>query len=159
MKKEILFLVIFIVSILCVDLKKISFDKMESEIIHVHMQGAVAEEKTIALPMYSTVADALDKVELLQNADTSTLNPNAILKDADVISISYQKEENESPKVSINTASVAELQTLDGIGPSLAERIVQFRQEEGFFQTIEDLMNVKGIGQSKFLRLKEQVSL
>ena len=59
--------------------------------------------------------------------------------------------------VNINTATTAELETLPGIGPAMAARIVEYRQKNGSFKKIEDLMNVKGIGEKSFLKLKPLV--
>ncbi len=56
--------------------------------------------------------------------------------------------------VNLNSASVAQLQTLPGIGASTAQRIVEYRQKNGAFKKIEELMNVKGIGEKSFLKLK-----
>ncbi len=60
-------------------------------------------------------------------------------------------------KVDINTASVAELDTLPGIGPAIAGRIIDFRTRNGPFRRSEDLMNVRGIGEKKFLKLKGRI--
>lgn len=59
--------------------------------------------------------------------------------------------------VNLNQASLEELESIKGVGPALAERIIAYRNENGKFKTAEDLMNVKGIGQAKFGRIKEQV--
>ena len=61
--------------------------------------------------------------------------------------------------VNINTASVTELQTLPGIGAKTAERIVEYRQKNGPFKKIEDVMNVRGLGEKNFLKLKEQLTV
>jgi competence protein ComEA len=61
--------------------------------------------------------------------------------------------------VNINSASVAQLQTLPGIGASTAQRIVDYRQKNGAFKKIEELMNVKGIGEKSFLKLKPVVTV
>jgi len=61
--------------------------------------------------------------------------------------------------VNINSASVAQLQTLPGIGASTAQRIIDFRQKNGAFKKIEELMNVKGIGEKSFLKLKPLVTV
>lgn len=64
---------------------------------------------------------------------------------------------SKSPKgavVNLNTASAAELEELPGIGPSTAARIVEYRQKNGSFKKIEDLLNIRGIGEKSFLKLK-----
>lgn len=61
--------------------------------------------------------------------------------------------------VSINKASADELQTITGIGPVIAERIVEYRESNGAFEVLEDLMDVHGIGQAKFERIKDRIKL
>jgi comEA protein len=62
-------------------------------------------------------------------------------------------------KVNINTASVAELQTLPQIGPKIAQRIIDFREENGKFTKITDLLKVKGIGEKTFEQLKNLITV
>ena len=69
------------------------------------------------------------------------------------------KEEELSTKVALNEATVEELQTLPGIGPSKAQDIINYRNEHGLFTTIEDIMNVKGIGESTFAQIKDLITL
>ena len=59
--------------------------------------------------------------------------------------------------INLNTATLAELETLPGVGRATAERIVEHRQKSGGFKKIEELMNVKGIGEKSFLKLKPLV--
>ena len=61
--------------------------------------------------------------------------------------------------VNINTASAAELDTLPGIGARTAALIVEYRQKNGPFKKVEDLMNVRGIGEKNFLKLKPQLTV
>ena len=61
--------------------------------------------------------------------------------------------------VNINTAGSEELQTLRGVGPAIAERILQYRQENGRFQKVEDLANVRGIGGAKLEKLKSEITI
>ena len=61
--------------------------------------------------------------------------------------------------VNINTASAAELDALPGIGAKMAERIVEYRQKNGPFKKVEDLMNVRGVGEKNFLKLKPQITV
>ena len=64
-----------------------------------------------------------------------------------------------SNPVNINSASQAQLQTLPGIGAKAAQRIIEFRQKNGGFKKPEDLMNVKGVGEKSFLKLKPLITV
>ena len=61
--------------------------------------------------------------------------------------------------VNINTASAAELETLPGIGAKTAGRILEYRQKNGPFKKVEELMNVRGVGEKSFLKLRNQISV
>ncbi|MPZ19595.1 MAG: hypothetical protein GEV06_16995 [Luteitalea sp.] len=61
--------------------------------------------------------------------------------------------------LNVNTASAAQLQELPGIGVSTAARIVEYRQKHGPFKKVEDLMNIRGIGEKSFLRLKPLITV
>ena len=62
-------------------------------------------------------------------------------------------------QVNLNSATMAQLQTLPGIGPATAQRIMDYREQTGSFKKIEELMNVRGIGEVSFLKLKALVTL
>jgi competence protein ComEA len=61
--------------------------------------------------------------------------------------------------LNLNTATPAQLDALPGVGPALAQRIVEYRQQSGGFKKIEELMNVRGIGEASFLKLKALVTV
>ena len=61
--------------------------------------------------------------------------------------------------LNINTATPAQLETLPGLGKAVAERIVEYREKNGNFKKVEDLMNVKGIGEKSFLKLKPLITV
>jgi competence protein ComEA len=61
--------------------------------------------------------------------------------------------------VNVNTATAEQLEALPGIGPRTAARIVEYRQKSGGFKKVEDLMNVQGIGEKSFLRIKSMVTV
>ena len=62
-------------------------------------------------------------------------------------------------KININTATIAELDTLPGIGPAYAQRIIDYRNAHGGFKSIEEVKNVKGIRDKTFLKFKDQITL
>lgn len=159
MKKELFLISILLFLCCCIDLKPLDLQQAQNTSIRVHVSGAVEKEEDVTVPMYSTVKDVLEHVQLLTEADTSSLNPSMILKDADILNIPFCKNTDEMQRISINTASLIELQKIPGIGPSLAQRIIDFREQEGLFQAITDLMHVKGIGEAKFEKMKDFVTL
>jgi competence protein ComEA len=70
-----------------------------------------------------------------------------------------QKQPAASTKVSINSGGAEQLATLPGVGASTAKRIVDHRTKNGPFKRLEDLMSVKGIGEKKFLKLKDRITI
>jgi len=69
------------------------------------------------------------------------------------------RENNSLTKININNATLEELISLPGIGPKIAKKIINYRAEKGFFTSIKDIMNVKGIGPKKFEQLKYLITL
>ena len=80
-------------------------------------------------------------------------------------SLAAQQAERQAPKaaaaapVNLNTATAAQLEVLPGIGARTAERIVEYRQKNGGFKKIEELMNVRGVGEKSFLNLKPLITV
>jgi competence protein ComEA len=68
-----------------------------------------------------------------------------------------QQAERQEAKIDVNTAGSAELQTIPGIGPALAARIIAYRQEHGPFESVEQLLAVKGIGPKLLTRMRDLV--
>ena len=93
MKRQFLIIVLLLIGILSVDLTPVALSDPENTRIHVSIKGAVEKEETISLKQYATVQEAIDQIRLKENADISSLNPNMVLKDADVLSIPYQTDE------------------------------------------------------------------
>lgn len=102
---------------------------------------------------FSTGADAT-KINLAQKlADGMQVNVPGSLTAAPVGTAIA------SGKVSLNNADKKQLETLPGIGPSLADRILEYRQAKGSFQTLDELKKVSGIGEAKYNALKDKIAL
>jgi competence protein ComEA len=155
MKQLLIFLILIILS-LGIDLKPLNLDRMRSDSIRITVSGAVQNPGLFTMPLYSSVQDVLNLCSPDPAADLSRINPQMILKDRDVLCI---PEIQPEPLVSINTAAAEELQTLPGIGPGTAQRIIHYREENGLFQELQDLMRVKGIGPGRYEALKERICL
>ena len=125
--------------------------------INVHVSGSVRYPGIYELEAGSCLMDALELAELLDEADTSAMNLLLTLRDKDSIYVPYQKE--GVSLISINSASKEELMTLPGIGEVIAQRIIDYRNSNGLFQTLEDLKKVKGIGEKTFEKLREKIRL
>jgi len=124
--------------------------------ITVQVKGEVSTEKTIQLPLGIKLPGLLNYVELTERADQDFFKQQLPLKDGDIITVPIKKE---AEKIAINTAGVSELCQLKGIGPVLAQRIIDYRLQHGVFQKLEDLMNVKGIKEKTFAKIKDFICL
>jgi competence protein ComEA len=128
------------------------------------------------LPSRSRVNEAINLAGLLPDADPNALNLAALVMDEQQIIVPRQGEISSpvgnanlsynssasiqaGAKLNINTATLSELETLPGIGPVLAQRIIDYRQQKGPFRTIEDLQNVPGIGAKRFSELQELITV
>ncbi len=136
--------------------------------IRVHIMGAVAEPGVYSLPPHSIVEDAIHTAGgCLPEANLQTLNLAAPLLDGQQIYIHNNQEPISTPgtaessvndptiKMNINTAKASQLETLPGIGPSIAQKIIDYRQQNGPFLSIEDLLNVSGIGPAKLEQIED----
>jgi competence protein ComEA len=148
----------------------------ESEYIQVYVTGQVAAPRVLKLKNGARVFEAVEQVELLPDADIKNINMARVLQDGEAVVIpGPETTMPTSPTaagtlasggginqglLNINTASVSELdEKLPGIGPALAQRIVDYRTSNGPFAHIEDIKNVSGIGEKRFEDLKDMITV
>ena len=150
------------------------------ETIMVHIDGEVVTPGIISLKAGSRIADAIQACGGTTDiSDISKINLAYELKDGqkvyipsiyDVEDVEYIQNDagnnviipdssSSSALVNINSATQAELETLPGIGPSTAAKIIDYRNKNGDFKNIEDIMDVSGIGESKFNNIKDYICI
>ncbi len=135
--------------------------------IFVDVTGAVNNPGVYTLTASSRVIDAIKAAgDSAPGADLSTINLARILADGEQIYVDSTQINAKGVRVSksvhsgpinINRATVSEFDSLDGIGPVIAARIVAYRKTNGPFTTIEDLQKVSGIGVAKFAQIKAKI--
>ena len=154
----LLIFLLFLVLIFQIDQSDYTLVTKEDVPIKVSIEGEVENPGTYELPAYSSVEDLLELGIPKEEADLSTLNEQTILKDKDKLIIPKANTESRK-RISLNTATIEELILLPGIGESTAQKIIDYRNENGYFQTIEEIMDVKGIGKAKYEKMKDYISL
>lgn len=151
-------------------------DKQEDTTITVYVSGEVNSPGLVELPSDSRIADAIKacgdftpladktKINLAQKitdgmqiqVDSKTLVNNSS-ESINNANSNNSNDNSSSNLININTATKEELDTLPGIGPATAQKIIDYRQEHGNFSSIEDIKNVKGIGEAKFSKMQDKI--
>jgi competence protein ComEA len=146
----------------------LEIESISMQTLMVDVAGAVVNPGVYSLPLNARVVEAIKAAGgLKKGADTSDINQARILKDGEQIyvypaalsgngGVSRPAVRKNGP-IMINRATVKDFESLDGIGPVLANRIISYRKSNGPFTAIEDLLKVPGIGQSKFAQFKEKL--
>ena len=154
--------------------------------IYVDVGGAVNHPMLAELSEGSRVDDAIEAAGgLKQEADMTSINRAEFLEDGQKVFIpSFPVDEDgniiesasggtaagssgsadtamsdPSGKININTADSASLQTLNGIGPATAQKIIDYRESNGRFSSVEDIKNVSGIGDKTYEKLKDSITI
>ena len=137
--------------------------------IFVDVAGAVNNPGVYSLTGRSRVIDAIKAAgDSAPGADLSTINLARVLNDGEqiyvdstVVNSSGQRVSKKvsSGPININRATLRQLDALDGIGPVIAGRIIEYRKKNGSFLTIDDLQKVSGIGAAKFAQIKSKVRI
>lgn len=140
-------------------LKPIRLDDVEilkPSTISIEVKGHLENPGSFTLKNYSSFNDLLKELELYDDSDYEHISLNKQLYNHDVIVI---KERATVKKISINSGTKEELMMLKGVGEVMARRIINFREQEASFKSIEELMKVKGIGEKVFHNIKDFITL
>ncbi|MBQ1867698.1 MULTISPECIES: helix-hairpin-helix domain-containing protein [Selenomonas] len=142
--------------------------------ITVYVTGAVNNPGMVTVKEGARVGDVVNSCGgLLPTADQQHINMAQVVKDGEQVKVperqaspaqgNGQKNGKQASEkgglVNINTADEKELDSLPGIGPAMAKRIIEYRETEGSFQRIEDIKKIKGIGEAKFAKIRDKICL
>ncbi|MGN1295652.1 MAG: helix-hairpin-helix domain-containing protein [Bacilli bacterium] len=139
----------------------------EGNTINIKIEGQVLHPGTYAMKTTDTIYDLVTKAGgLLASADTDAINLDVTLEGRELVYIPKIAGYSEScvldssvAKVNINTATAEELSTISGISLNLGNAIVAYREENGPFQTLEDIQNVSGIGEKTYEKIRDYITL
>ena len=156
------------------------------DIVIIHITGRVKNPGIVKLKEGSRIEDAIESAGgLTENADITKVNLAYVVEDGTKIKIPSASEEdigdediidsksgdniiieekavptnNSTQTININKATEKEFETLPGIGPSLASKIIEYRNQNGKFESIEDIKNVNGIGDNKYEKIKDLITV
>lgn len=140
---------------------------VEPALFVIDVKGAVENPGVYELKKGSRVYEVIELAGgFLQEADEKQLNLAQLLHDEMMIYVPIKGEEGtmkadakKDGKIAINSADAAELEQLPGIGPAKAQAIIHYRDENGFFKEIDDLLHVPGIGPKSIESLREMVTI
>ncbi len=151
--------------------REASSDSLSVDTVYVYVCGAVKDTGLYELKAGSRIGDAIDAAGgFTKSSDKDALNLAEIVTDGSKIMVpkkgalvdegmSVAEDSSTSDLININTADVKELTTLAGIGEARAEAIIEYREQHGGFSKIEDIMNVSGIKEAMFSRIKDSISV
>jgi competence protein ComEA len=146
--------------------------------LQVHVAGEVSAPGVYQVALGSRVKDAVELARPLASADLHALNLAAPLQDGQrvlvpKVRLPHPEAGNSGdgafapadtfasadPRININTAGRSELEKLPGIGPAMAERIIKHREQHGSFMSVDDLVNVSGIGEKRLEGMRDMVTV
>ena len=142
----------------------------DENLMYIDIEGAVINPGVYRIKEGDRIFHAIAKAGGLKDtADIKSINKAEVLSDGQKIYI-YElgeeghsgdstSDENSGDKVNINSADVNKLQEIEGIGPSMANRIIEYRKTNGRFKKLDDLKNVSGIGEKRFESMKNSITI
>lgn len=142
----------------------------KSPVVMVDVKGGVKHPGVYQFTLGQRVMDAIEKSGgFIEQADQKQINLAEKLEDEMVIYVPIKGEVNANPIISsqgnkdtivnINSADLNELQSLTGIGPTKAQAIIDYRTKNGPYKTIKDILNVNGISEKSFEKIKDSIKI
>ena len=127
--------------------------------VEVYLNGAVDEAGIYTFTEDSSISDVLRTAGASSDSSEVIKLRVVVLSDDESSADSPQAAVPSKSKININTASIELLDTLPGIGPSFAQRIIDYRNEHGSFRSIDELTNVKGIGPKTLEKMRDEITV
>ncbi|TYZ30718.1 ComEA family DNA-binding protein [Selenomonas caprae] len=151
------------------DAAEVQEEKDAKAAITVYVTGAVSRPGVVTLREGARAAEAVNACGgLLPTADQERVNMAQPLQDGQQLRVPEKKagdgktaagSQDGNGCVNINTADEKELDSLPGVGPAMAKRIIEYRETQGSFERIEDIKKVRGIGEAKFAKMKDKLCI
>ena len=130
---------------------------------HINLSKKIVDEMVIIIYTNEEIQEMTEGSTSIKVVDKECICPkienNACIDNNKYTNISNETNQGTSNKISLNNASKEELMTLNGIGESKANAIIEYRNNNGLFKQIEDITNVKGIGNSVYEKIKDRLTL
>ncbi len=130
---------------------------------HINLSKKIVDEMVIIIYTNEEIQEMTEGSTSVKVVDKECICPkienNACIDNNKYANISSEINQSTSNKISLNNASKEELMTLNGIGESKANAIIEYRNNNGLFKQIEDITNVKGIGNSVYEKIKDRLTL
>lgn len=141
-------------------IEKAGGTKENADLSQINLAYKIEDGMRIYIPKKGESVQDKEKIEdktqeVVTGKSTDITNTTSVNTNLSI----NKKSKTDIEKINLNKATQTELETLPGIGPSTAEKIIEYRKENGNFKNIEDIMNVNGIGESKYNKIKDLVSV
>ncbi len=141
-------------------IEKAGGTKENADLSQINLAYKIEDGMRIYIPKKGELVQDKEKIEyktqeIVTGKSTDITNTTSVNTNLST----NKKSKRDIEKINLNKATQTELETLPGIGPSTAEKIIAYRKENGNFKNIEDIMNVNGIGESKYNKIKDLISV
>ena len=130
----------------------------QADIHSLNLAAKIRDGQQVDVPMIRQIPDVKPPAPISIAAQEYTIPTSSDRSVAPQPSMQRSAPSDES-RININTATSQELQTLRGIGPAMAQRIIEYRQTSGRFSTVDDLTNVKGIGEKTLEKIRDNITV